>query len=165
MSDAVKISNLTDQLDLARDEFQRILALPCSKEIKGLCERALTSFDRKVPVLLELVMANAELATLRAKLEEKERDAKRMASDNLELCDKLEEVALAHATLQEQHRQQAEELARANRLLERAAGELELSTEIYPRAGLPNTAPLIARLAADLRAHLAAIDQARREGA
>lgn len=50
------------------------------------------------------------------------------------------------------------ELGEAKELLVRAAGELELATQIYPRANLHNTAPLVARLAADIRSHLAQSD-------
>ena len=47
-------SAAVDHLDLMRDEFMRIRACPgANEEIKGLCDRAISGVERRVPLIVE----------------------------------------------------------------------------------------------------------------
>lgn len=48
------IDNLVDHLDMDTDEFQRIRVATTNEEVIDLCDRALSSVKRRVPVLVEL---------------------------------------------------------------------------------------------------------------
>ena len=53
LSRALKeVENLTDKIDLWRDEFIRIKTVTKNLEIVGLCNRALTDIEQKVPVVV-----------------------------------------------------------------------------------------------------------------
>jgi len=65
------IQQLTDALDLMRDEFRRISVCPgCTDEIKGLCDRAKTNLVQKVPVIAQRDEAERTVARLRGALHE-----------------------------------------------------------------------------------------------
>lgn len=61
----VEISRLTDQLDLARDEFRRIASCPSAdSEIKALCARGQTNINQHVPVIAQRDAAESRAAKL-----------------------------------------------------------------------------------------------------
>ena len=60
---------LTDIVDLMRDEFRRIMVCPdVSIEVIGLCERAITCINQNVPVIVQRDNAEAELAKIKCLL-------------------------------------------------------------------------------------------------
>lgn len=64
-----EVSQLTDHVDLMRDEFIRISINPgASSEIKGLCDRALETTKQRVPVICQRDIAVHDLAAARAEI-------------------------------------------------------------------------------------------------
>jgi hypothetical protein len=60
---------LTDTLDLMRDEFKRIRSCPgADQEIIVLCDRAITRITQNVPVIVQRDNAEAELAKIKSLL-------------------------------------------------------------------------------------------------
>lgn len=64
MSKELTLSELIDQVDLMKDEFLRIKAIADNQEIVGLCDRAISRTDQRVPVLKQRDDAEAALRTL-----------------------------------------------------------------------------------------------------
>ena len=63
-----EVSQLTDTLDMMRDEFQRIIACPgCNGEIEDLANRAQLKLIQHVPVIVQRDRAEAEAMKLRVK--------------------------------------------------------------------------------------------------
>lgn len=60
-----KTSSALDTLDLMRDEFIRIMCLPCTDEVNGICERALKGITMKTPILQEVAQLRDEVIRLR----------------------------------------------------------------------------------------------------
>lgn len=62
---------LTDTLDLMRDEFKRIKSCPgADQEIIVLCDRAITRITQNVPVITQRDNAEAELAKIKSVLKQ-----------------------------------------------------------------------------------------------
>lgn len=57
----------TDIVDMQRDEFRRIINLTDNTEIKGLCERAITTIEQTVPVVVQRDRLELKVAHLLAK--------------------------------------------------------------------------------------------------
>jgi hypothetical protein len=64
-----EVSQLTDALDMMKDEFMRIIASPnCTSEIKDFASRAQLKLVQRVPVITQRDRAEAELAAEREKV-------------------------------------------------------------------------------------------------
>ena len=57
-----------DTLDLMCDEFKRIKACCNNSEIEGLCDRAISEIQRRVPIVKELEQVKNENSLLQAKI-------------------------------------------------------------------------------------------------
>lgn len=62
---SVTVGSALDTLDLMRDEFIRIMCLPCTDEVNGICERALKGITMKTPILQEVSQLREEVIRLR----------------------------------------------------------------------------------------------------
>lgn len=63
-----EMDKLRDAMDMQRDEFKRIIALCPSTEIIGICERAATTIEQTVPVVVQLDKLQSTNAKLRSAL-------------------------------------------------------------------------------------------------
>ena len=64
------MSNTTeDTLDLMCDEFKRIKSCCNNSEVEGLCDRAISEIQRRVPIVTELEQANKRILHLTEGLE------------------------------------------------------------------------------------------------
>ena len=64
-----EVSELTDALDMMRDEFMRIIACPgCNAEIEDLADRAQLKLVQHVPVIVQRDKAEHQLSAARAEL-------------------------------------------------------------------------------------------------
>ena len=69
LSRALKeVENLTDKIDLWRDEFIRIKTITKDLEIIGLCNRALADIEQKVPVVVRCKELEEENNKLRCEI-------------------------------------------------------------------------------------------------
>ena len=69
LSRALKeVENLTDKIDLWRDEFIRIKVITKNLEIIGLCNRALADIEQKVPVVVRCKELEEENNKLRCEI-------------------------------------------------------------------------------------------------
>lgn len=76
---------IRDQLDLMRDEFNRIMALVLTsegvrkEELIGICERAISGIEQTVPLILQRDNALRQNAALRRAIQEHLPALKQMA--------------------------------------------------------------------------------------
>jgi len=62
-------TSTVDSLDLMRDEFKRIRSCPgATTEIQGLCDRAISGIERKVPLIIEAESLRNQLHSIAAAL-------------------------------------------------------------------------------------------------